>query len=125
MKQVLPEIIHHDQTAYVNGRYIGESTRLLYDILESTDSENISGYIMTADIEKAFDSMDRTFVIASHNKFGFGEYFIDWIKVLLHNNESCVINGGTTSSYFKFERGARQGDPIAAYLFIICFVYGS
>ena len=28
-------------------------------------------------------------------------------------------NGGKTTTYFKLERGARQGNPIAAYLFIL------
>ena len=37
----------------------------------------------------------------------------------LTDQESCVINGGSTTSYFKLEKGARQGDPSSAYLFII------
>ena len=119
LKTVLPTIISHDQTAYVKGRFIGESTRLISDILDVTNDYNIGGYLLIADIEKAFDSMDHTFLIACLQKFGFGQYFIDWIKVLLNKNESCVINGGTTSLYFLLKRGARQGDPIAAYLFII------
>ena len=32
--------------------------------------------------------------------------------------ESCIINGGKTTPYFKLERGTRQGDPISGYLFI-------
>ena len=35
------------------------------------------------------------------------------------NSESCVINNGYTTGYFKISRGTRQGDPLAAYLFIL------
>ena len=119
LKSILPSIISHDQTAYVKGRFIGESTRLISDILEITDALNIGGYMLTADIEKAFDSMDHVFLLAVLQKVGFGPYFIDWIKIFLTKNESCVLNGGVTSKYFELQRGARQGDPIAAYLFII------
>ena len=119
LKTVLPSIISHDQTAYVQGRFIGESTRLISDILDVTETFNIGGYMLTADIEKAFDSMDHIFLLEVLKKIGFGSYFISWIQILLKNNESCVLNGGVTSKYFSLQRGARQGDPIAAYLFVI------
>ena len=47
------------------------------------------------------------------------ENFLKWINVLLNNQESCVINGGFTTQYFKLERGTRQGDSISAYLFVL------
>ena len=34
-------------------------------------------------------------------------------------HESCIIDGGKTTKYFKLERGPQQGDPISAHLFIL------
>ena len=38
---------------------------------------------------------------------------------MLNSQQSCVINGGNTTPYFNLEKGARQGDPLSAYLFIL------
>ena len=43
--------------------------------------------------------------------------------ILLTNQESFVINGDSTTPYFKLEQGARQGTPISVYSFIYCFRY--
>ena len=51
--------------------------------------------------------------------FAFFEKFVSWFKTILKNQESCIINGRKSTKYFKLERGARQGDPIPAYLFIL------
>ena len=52
-RRVLGSLISSDQTAYVKGRYIGESARLLNDILEYTDNNNIEAILFSADFEKA------------------------------------------------------------------------
>ena len=71
------------------------------------------------DIEKAFDSLDHKFLIYALEKYGFGKNSISWVKILLRNQESCVLNGSTTTKYFLLGRGARQGDPVSAYLFVL------
>ena len=71
------------------------------------------------DTEKAFDSLDQTFLTYALEKFSFGKKFISWVKILLRNQESSVLNGGTTTKYFLLGRGASQGDPISAYLFVL------
>ena len=37
----------------------------------------------------------------------------------MENQELYVSNSGVTTNYFKLNGGARQGDPILAYLFIL------
>ena len=51
-------------------------------------------------IEKAFDSLDHI-LISTLEKYGFGlQNFMLWVKILLNDQESCVINGGKTTKYF-------------------------
>ena len=62
------------------------------------------------DIEKAFNSLDHSFLISVLKKFGFGKNSITWIEIVLKDQQSCVINGRTTTQYFNLERGARQAE---------------
>ena len=39
--------------------------------------------------------IDHYFIFATLNKFGFGSDFIQWIKTLFKNSQSCVMNNGT------------------------------
>ena len=119
IKHIMHTLIHYDQTAYVKNRFIGESIRLIDDILEYADDNDIPGILFSADFEKAFDSIDHSFLFAVLEKFGFGPNFIHWIRTLYNGAESCVMNNGHSTGYFPLERGTRQGDPISAYLFIL------
>ena len=70
-------------------------------------------------IGKTFYSLDHNFLISTLEKNSFGKNFILWVKILLKDQDSCVINGGTTTKYLLLERGAGQGDPVSASLFIL------
>ena len=70
MKQVIHSVNHCDQTGYVKGRYIGESARLIDDLLTYADQENPDGIMFAADIEKAFDCVEHNFIFATLKKFG-------------------------------------------------------
>ena len=83
LKKVIAQLISHDQTAYVPKRNICESIRLTSDLFEYADSHPISAYMVTADIEKAFDSVDHNFLFATLKKFGLGPEYISWVRVLI------------------------------------------
>ena len=56
---MLPSIISSKQTVYNEKRFIGEAGRLISDILSVTNNLKIERYLVTMDIEKAFDSLDQ------------------------------------------------------------------
>ena len=72
----IKDLISSQQTAYVKNRHIGETGRLISDLTEITEIRNIEGFLVTMDIEKAFDSLDHNFLISTLEKYGFGQNFI-------------------------------------------------
>ena len=72
IKNVLPFLISSNQTAHVKNRLIGESGRVISDILEIANTLTLEGFLVTVDIEKAFDSVKHWFLLKILQKFGVG-----------------------------------------------------
>ena len=118
----MKELIHKDQTGFIAGRYIGENTRLIYDIMDHTEQNNLPGLLLLVDFEnfKAFDSVSWSFIYKVLEYFGFGQSIISWVKLFNNNAKLRINQGGNLSSFFNIGRGCRQGDPISPFLFILC-----
>jgi hypothetical protein len=120
LKRVLEKLIDLDQTGFISGRYIGDNIRLIYDMLQFTEENDIPGLLLLIDFEKAFDSISWDFLLSVLKFFNFGESIINWVKVFYNNISSAVIQGGNISIFFQKCRGCRQSDPLSPYLFILC-----
>ena len=105
---MLGEIVHHDQVGYIKDRNIGEAVRLIDDMFFCSLNQD-NGYLVAADFEKAFDSVDHDFLFKVLELFGFGISICSWVKTLYTDISSCVMNGGRSTGYFNIERGVRRG----------------
>ena len=119
LKEVLPSIIFETQTGYIKNRSIEDAVRLIQDIISHLDINNKPGLLLAIDFQKAFDSIEWSFLLKALKHFNFGEYFIKWVEIFYRDASSCIINNGFTSRYFDINRGVRQGDPLSPYLSII------
>ena len=120
IKLTLNTLISKTQTGFISGRYIGENTRLVYDIMSHAESNNIPGLLVLVDFEKAFDSIAWSFVYKVMKLYGFGENIIQWIKILNKNFRASILQSGFLSEQIDIMRGCRQGDPAAPYIFLLC-----
>ena len=68
---------------YVKGRFISEGGRRISDILETYDKLKTRRFLMTLDIEKAFNSVNHLFLILALEKYDFKENFIKWMQILM------------------------------------------
>ena len=115
----LPFLVHHSQNAFIKGRSIFDAIRTIDDILEYAKRNNRTGILVAIDFEKAFDSLNRTFLVKVLQKFNFGIYFSQWIQTFYTNLSSCVLNNSFTTNFFSVSRRVRQGDPLSPLLFIL------
>ena len=99
IKQVLDKLISTDQTGFIEDRFIGENTRLVYDLLQFTDVKHIPGLLPLIDFEKAFDSVSWSFINKVLKFFNFGPSIIKLITVLNKNACSEVTQCGHLSSF--------------------------
>ena len=120
IKSQLDKVVSREQTGFIKGRYIGENTRLIYDVMHQCDIRKISGLLMLIDFEKAFDSISWKFLYDVFHFFNFSKNQIAWIKLLNCDIESTVLQYGHMSEFFKIGRGCRQSDPIATSEFLLC-----
>ena len=119
IKPQLDIIISKNQTGFLKGRSISDCTRLIYDLLFETKKQNIPGLLVSIDFEKAFDSTSWEFIYKSMMLFGFDDSIIKWIKPFNNDIQARVQQCGFLSNPIPIEKGCRQGDPIAPYLFLI------
>ena len=94
-------------------------TRSTYDIFASANANNLPGILLLVDFSKAFDSISFKFIEKTLKAYGFSDEIIGWINILLLDFESVTCLNGNPSLRIPLERGCRQGDPIAGYMFIL------
>ena len=119
LKKILPKIISETQKGFLQGRYIGENVRLVFDMMSELSHLKKKGLILLLDFEKAFDSLESSYITEVLKHYNFGDGFIGWFKTLYNKSNSCVINNGFFSDFFKLRRECRQGDPLSPYIFIL------
>ena len=120
LKKVLANVVDNDQTGFLKDRFIGENIRLIDSIIHYAFANKEPGLLLFLDFEKAFDTVEWPFIQKTFKYYNFGQSLINWIKLCYHNTESCILNNGWASDFFKLERRVRQGCPLSPYLFILC-----
>jgi hypothetical protein len=96
LKATLPKIISPLQSAFVPKRNIQDNTILAHELLRSFKAKRGKcGFLfLKIDMEKAFDRMEWSFLLAIMEKLGFSHTWISWIRICISTPSlSMLLNG--------------------------------
>lgn len=119
LEALLPRIIKEDQTGFIKGRNSYNNVRRLLNVIQAFQQRDIDGLVLSLDAEKAFDRVEWSYLFYSLNKFGLGDSFIRWVKILYDNPQAAILTNGLKSNNFSLFRGTAQGCPLSPLLFAI------
>ena len=63
LKNVLNKLVSETHTGFITGIFIGENTRIVYDIMHYLEKDNLQGLLMLVDFQKAFDFVSSGFFV--------------------------------------------------------------
>jgi hypothetical protein len=117
------DVIDPMQTAFLKGRKIGDNITLLQlisTVVQCITSEGLRSHAVVAflDFFKAYDTVNRNFLLSVMESMGVGDSFLAWTRLFLYPSPTRAMVNGFVSSPLNFEGGVRQGCPLSP--FFVC-----
>ncbi|XP_059451038.1 uncharacterized protein LOC132181824 [Corylus avellana] len=103
LKPLLHKIVSPMQSAFLKGRSIHDNSILAHEVFHSMRQKRGNGGLMALklDMEKAFDSMEWSFILKIMELLGFQPTWINWISQCITTSSfSILLDGAPFGKFF-------------------------
>ncbi|MCH84503.1 LINE-1 reverse transcriptase like, partial [Trifolium medium] len=119
LAKVIDSVIAPNQSAFIKGRNLVDGVLVVNEVVELAKKSKRECLIFKVDFEKAYDSVDWGFLEYMLQRCGFCEKWIGWIRVCVFAGNLSVLVNGSPTSEINIQRGLKQGDHLAPFLFLL------
>ena len=117
--QHLTSVVDVTQTAFLPGRWIGDNVLSHLEGLDYLESAGEPGCIAFLGFAKAYDRLDRDWVLQCMGALGLGPGAQRWVALLQDGMQGRVRFNGWLSPSFPIRSGLPQGGPISPHLYVM------
>ena len=124
LKTVVHQFVAECQKGFVPKTFISECSMLIHLIEAWINDEPTTreGLFIFLDMEKAFDRVSFKFLLTSMKALGFGDGFVDAVKLMYDVDrppKRRIYANGYYSQWFPIKSGVAQGCPLSPLLFLV------
>lgn len=95
-----------------------EGILIMHEVLHEINRKKMSGVLFKVDFEKAYDSVNWSFLYNILLKKGFSDKLNDWLFSIISSGKVNIRMNDCLCPYFPTHRsGVREGDPLSPLLF--------
>eukprot|EP01018_Ginkgo_biloba_P023451 Gb_23997 [translate_table: standard] len=97
LERILPKLIFEEQGRFVKGKQIVDNVVLAQEALHSAKIKKLKMMLIKLDMAKAYDRLDRNFLLKVVERFGFCKEWRQWGEGCISNPSfSVLVNGSPT-----------------------------
>ena len=119
LSKVMNSVISKSQSSLLKGRHLVDGVLIMNEVVEEAMLQNRECLILKVDFEKAYDSVDWSFLEYMLQRVGFVGKWIAWMKACACGGNMSVLVNGYPTEEIDIQRGLNQGDPLAPFLFLL------
>ncbi|MCH93254.1 LINE-1 reverse transcriptase like, partial [Trifolium medium] len=117
--KVMDSVVASTQSAFIKGRNLVDGVMVVNEVIDLARKTRRGCLVLKVDFEKAYDSVDWSFLEYMLRRFGFDNKWIHWIRACVFSGKLSVLVNGSPTSEINIQRGLKQGDPLAPFLFLL------
>ena len=122
LQRPLDYLIDITQSAFLRGRDISDNVRYHMGLTARLQELGIPGWLLMSDLTKAYDTVDRGWLLSCMHAMGFRQLgIVRWCRILLAGTRAQVRLNGHFSAPFATDGGLPQGGSLSCQEWDIVF----